>query len=271
MLGHAYYHATIRKITALVGTLFNDITIERVSEDGTDEQLIRVPVVYGPREKYLARLEQDPNLKKPSAIHLPIISFEMVGVRYDGERKRATTGRYVTGTTTGDPAKMNKFYNPVPYDLEYEVNVLANDFEDSAKIVEQVLPFFTPAWHATLKMIDEAPDYKTDVYVNLDSLDTRDTYEGDFLTRRAVIWTLRLSVKAFFYGPVTTSKVIKISKVDLRANTAADAPVNVLITTTPGMLANGSPTTDPTLSVDPLTIEQDDDWDYAIKIEEMDI
>lgn len=258
-------------MTALVGTLFNDITFLRTSEDGLEEQRIKVPVVYGPREKYLARIEQDHDLKRATAINLPIISFEMTGLRYDGERKLSTLGRYVTGTSTGDVSRMNKFYNPVPYNLTYEVNVYANDVEDALKIVEQIHPFFTPAWHATVKMLDEAPDYKTDIYVNLDATSVRDTYAGDFMTRRAVIWTLDLTVKTYFFGPVTTSKIIKISKVDLRANTAADAPVNVLITTTPGMLANGSPTTDPALSVDPLTIEQDDDWGYAIKIEELDI
>lgn len=254
-----------------MGTLFNDISFSRVNEDGSEAQKIRVPVVYGPREKYLARIEQDPNLKRESAIQLPLISFELVGTRYDAERKLSTTGRYVTGTTSGDSTKMNKFYNPVPYNLTYEVNVYANDVEDALRIVEPVFPFFTPAWHATVKMLDEAPDYKTDVYVNLDDNGVRDTYEGDFITRRAVVWTLTLTVKTFFYGPVTASKVIKIAKVDLRANTSADAPVNVLITTTPGMLANGSPTTDPSLSVDPHTIEADDDWGYCIKVEEVDV
>lgn len=270
MLGHDYYHAIIRKTTAVIGTLFNDITVVRRDASGVEEQRLKVPVVYGPREKYLARIEQDPDLYKKTAVNLPMISFEMTGIRYDESRKLSSIGKFRPSVTGSASTHAGSVFNPVPYDVGYEVSVYANELEDALKIVEQVLPFFTPAWHVSLKMLDSAPEVVTDVYVNLDQVSQEDLYDGSFERRRVVLWRLGLTVKTYFYGPVPTSKVIKIAIVDVYANTGAGTTSAVTVTTTPGMLANGSPTTDPLLSVDPLTIEETDDWDYCIKIEEHD-
>lgn len=259
MFGHNFYHGIIRKHTALVGTLFNDLVITR--GDG-GEQSVRVPIIYGPREKYLARLERDPSLDQKTAINLPMISFEMIGVRYASDRKLSTTIRVVENVATGGVASM---YMPIPYDLEYEVNVYAAGVEDGARIVEQILPFFTPSWRATMNLIEGMPNHKTDVYVNLDSVQPQDDYQGDFEKRRAVMWRLSLTVKTYFFGPVSTPKVIKIAKTNIYADTNVTA-VSIATDIRPGLTANGEPTSNSSLSIPIADINADDDWGYVIEI-----
>lgn len=260
MLGYDYYHGVIRKTSALVGTLFNDLVIVR---GDAGEQRVRVPIVYGPREKYLARLERDPSLDQKTAINLPMISFEMVGMRYAADRKLQRTIRVASKLDSGYAG----FYTPVPYDVEYEVNVYAASVEDGARIVEQIVPFFTPSWAATITPLDDAPEHKTDVYVVLDSVQPRDDYEGDFERRRAVTWRLGLTVKTYFYGPVSAPKIIKIAKTNVYADTNATS-VAIASDIRPGLTANGEPTSNSSLSVPLDQIEADDDWGYVITIED---
>lgn len=269
MFGHStFYHASIKKTIALVGTLFNDVRIERESSDGVAAQLVRVPLYHGPREKYLARLEGDPNLDQKQVVRLPAISFELVGLRYDADRKLSSLGRVHTRAASPSGVDYSaSFRNPVPYEAQFSVSVLANSEEDAAKVLEPILPFFTPAWHVTVKMLDDAPEVKTDVYVNMGAIQYQDVYEGRFEKRRAVVWQFDLTVKTYFYGPVSEAKVIKIASVPLYASTDATRRVET-ITVRPGLTANGEPTTVLADSVPVSQIEEFDPWDYVITVEE---
>ncbi len=264
MLGHKFYHATIRKMTALVGTLFNDITIDRLNEDGSIAQEIAVPLYYGPREKYLARVEGSPDLNQKTAVTLPAISFELRGVRYDSNRTLHTMGTIRFGLPDGKPTKT---YNPVPYDLDYEVTIYANNEDDALKIVEQIFPYFRPQWNVTVKMLDGAPELKTDVYVNIGPIDYQDLYEDGFERRRAVTWRIPLTVKTYFYGPVPEAKVIKIAITNMYASLTANTP-SVTTYIRPGMTANNEPTTDINETVTIDQIEKYDPWDYIVITEE---
>jgi len=266
MFGHDFYNASIRKATALVGTLFNDIMVSRKATDGSEAQLISVPIIYGPREKYLARLERDPSLDQKTAINLPMISFEMTGMYYDGNRKLPTLGK-VYSRAAANTEIYNAVYNPVPYNIEYEVNVYAGGIEDGARIVEQIVPFFTPTWCATVKLLDDMPEVVTDIHIQLDSITPDDQYEGDFEKRRAVMWRLRFVVKTYLFGPTSDSKIIKIAKTNLYANTTGTVP-DVTVTIYPGLTANGEPTSNASLAIDPLLVEEDDDWGYVVTYEE---
>ena len=269
MLGRSYfYHGITRKMTAIVGTLFNDLTIDRLNEDGTVAQTIAVPLYYGPREKYLARIEGMPDLLQKQAVRLPAISFELRGIRYDSNRTLNTLGSIRTGSTA--PSGKNysvRTYNPVPYDLEYEVSIYANNEEDGLRIIEQILPYFRPQWNLTVKMLDEAPELRTDLYVNIGSIQYEDLYEGDFERRRAVTWRIPLTVKTYFYGPIPEAKVIKVAITNTYASTAADTP-SVTTTIRPGLTADGQPTTDINLTIPVDQIEKYDPWDYIVITEE---
>lgn len=269
MFGNAYYHGAIRKATALVGTMFNDILVSRKSADGTEAQLISVPIVYGPREKYLARLERDPKLDQKTAINLPMISFEMTGMSYDGNRKLPTLNKIYTRTGAANGNSLVGTYNPVPYNIDYDVNVYANNVEDGARIIEQILPFFTPTWTATMKLLDEdMPNILTDVSVHLNGITPDDQYEGDFERRRAVMWRLQFTVKTYLYGPVSTSKIIKVAKTNLYSNTDISMSPDFTSIIKPGLTANGEPTSNSSLSIPYADINADDDWGFIITFED---
>jgi hypothetical protein len=151
MLGHTFYHGVIRKYVTIFGTLFNDITIIRPDTVHNTSHTIVVPISYGPREKVLARLEQDPALNKMPAIQLPRMTFELDSFTYDGARKLISTGR----STIGSGHDIKYQYNPVPYNFQFSLNIMTKNVDDAWRIVEQVVPFFTPEFTVHAKLIEE--------------------------------------------------------------------------------------------------------------------
>ena len=275
MFGHTFYFSTIRKYVTLFGTLFNDIHITRTDANNNTVALIKVPLAYAPKEKVLARVDADPNIHSQTAIILPRMSFEMLDMRYDTSRKLNTIGR----TVKKDPDSTSKLkyqYNPVPYNISFRLYVYVKNAEDGTKIIEQILPFFTPDWTTTVQLIPEM-GINMDIPVVLDNINIEDSYEGNFEKRRALIWTLDFTLKGYIYGPVKKSGVIKF------ANTNFYIPPNVedgylqdavgvtnvseRITIRPGLTANGTPTSNVSQSVSLSEIEVDDDFGYCVSID----
>jgi hypothetical protein len=222
MFGHVFYHDTIRKYVILFGTLFNDVYIRK--DNGTEvTQNIKVPISYGPKQKFIVRLTQDPNLTKPVAIQLPRMGFELVSIDYAAERKLPTINRMAVVDDT-QPNKLSYQYMPVPYDLNFNLYIMVKQAEDGTRILEQVLPFFTPDWTATLNL-DSTMEHKYDVPVILNNVTSEDTYEGNFDTRRALIWTLQFTMKGYIFGPTRSSKQIKTSLINLY-NIPSGSPLN---------------------------------------------
>lgn len=266
MLGNDFYFALFRKYVAVFGTLFNDIYIYRSAAGQTDQQM-KVPISYGPREKTLARLEADPNLNRPTAIVLPRMSFEITNIRYAPERKLQTTHFKTKKSADGT---VNTQYMPVPYDLDFTLSVMAKNAEDATKIVEQILPFFTPDFTPTVHLIPEM-SISLDVPVVLNNVMVDDQYEGNFEERRAIIWTLQFTMKAYIFGPikgplggVNGRPVIKIATVNER-----DMANNIYTTVQvrPGLTANGEPTANLSESIHYLDIDADDNFGYIVTIE----
>lgn len=265
MLGHDFYNQSLKRYVAVFGTLFNDILIHKRDQTGALVKTLKVPIQYGPAEKFLVRNKSDKNLSKPVAIELPRMSFEVTGMAYAGDRKLPSTNRY-TVPDPDNPSRYRTIWMPVPYDINIQLNIMVKSYDDGSAILEQILPFFTPDWTPSVQLIDSL-EIRHDIPFVLVGTSVSDNYEGDFETRRALIWTLDFVVKGYFFGPVTEKKVIKISNTPIYSDMNKDASA-IRITTTPGMTANGQPTTNPDDSVDPLTIEESDDWGYAIKIED---
>ena len=212
MLGQQFYHETTRKVVVAFGTLFNNIQLVRKDNAGVVTQSMNVPLAYGPRQKFLVRLREDPDLTKQVAITLPRIGFEINGLTYDPTRKLNRVQKFKK-TKSGESSKLDTQYMPVPYNLGFELYVLSKNSDDSLQIVEQILPFFQPDYTLT---INDMPDMsvKRDVPVVLNSISYEDDYEGNFETRRAIIYTLDFTAKFYLYGPVTSSGVIKTVTVD---------------------------------------------------------
>ena len=212
MLGQQFYHETTRKIVVAFGTLFNDIHLVRKDNSGVIQQSMKVPLAYGPRQKYLVRLADDPDLSKQTAVTLPRIGFEISGMSYDPSRKlqRVQKFKKVKGAKA---SQLDTQYMPVPYNIDFELYILSKQSDDALQIVEQILPYFQPDYTVT---INDNTDMgvKRDVPVILNSIAYEDDYQGDFASRRAIIYTLSFTAKFYLYGPVTSSKVIKTVQVD---------------------------------------------------------
>lgn len=274
MFGQIWNHGTIRKYVIYFGTLFNDVWLTRDDSAGDRVQTMKVPLNYGPKEKFLARLEGNPNLDRPIALQLPRMSFEIINFAYDPNRKFSTIGK-ISSVDPLDPSKARYQYNPIPYDIEFSLYIMVKNAEDGTRIVEQILPFFAPEWTATLNINPEL-GIKYDVPVVLNSISQEDTYEGDFITRRAIIWTLNFTMKAYIFGPTRTGNIIKQAEVNIKIPEAGvsvdDAPPTtpntIEITITPGLTANGEPTSNASLSIDKSEIKATDNYGFIVDFQE---
>ena len=212
MLGTQFYHETIRKVIVSFGSMFNNINLVRKDSSGNISQSMKVPLAYGPREKFLVRLREDADLAKTVAITLPRIGFEITNLAYDPGRKlnRVQKFKKVKGSKA---SQLDTQFMPVPYNIDIELYIMAKQSDDALQIVEQILPYFQPDYTFT---INDQPDMgiKRDVPIILNSIAYEDSYQGDFTTRRALIYTLAFTAKFYLYGPVTSSKVIKTVQVD---------------------------------------------------------
>lgn len=265
MLGNTFYFSLIRSYVIFFGSLFNDIYINRNNSNNEVIQTLKVPISYGPKEKMLTRVESDLTLQKPFAIILPRLSFELLTLKYDASRKWMTN-RKVSYKVPDKPI-IRVTQNPVPYNLSFGLYLAVKNNEDATKILEQILPYFTPEWTAKLNLIPEM-NIQHDIPVVLGDISTEDIYEGEFSQRKAIIWTLQFTLKGYLYGPITESGQIKQIFINYRI------PTNNAILTVgptvaqsyiqPGLTANGEPTTNVTFSIPPDEIQQDDNWGFIV-------
>ena len=228
MLGQYFYNESLRKCIIAFGSLFNDIYITRKNASGTDSQSMKVPLAYGPKQKFMVRLDADPNLDQKVAITLPRIGFEIAGFDYDPSRKlnRIIKRKKVSNTTDKALKQMNTQYSPVPYNLNFKLFVMTKNSDDGIQIVEQILPFFQPEYTVTIKEVPEMSVIR-DVPIVLNNIGYEDTYTGSFTERRAIIYTLNFTAKAYVYGPVTTAKPITKAEATVYADLQDKAPPRV--------------------------------------------
>jgi hypothetical protein len=210
MLGTHFYNEAVAKTIKGFGTLFNNITL--VTTNPQDKSVIikqKVPIAYGPKNKFTTRLEENPELRKV-AITLPRIYFEMTGIGYDSARKTSPTKKILATQTDGegDNIGISKQYVPVPYNMEFELGIIAKSQTDGLQILEQILPFFQPSFNITINFIPDMNEYR-DVHINLNGVDHEDEWDDDFLQRRLITWTLRFTAKSYIYGPYTKADVIR--------------------------------------------------------------
>jgi hypothetical protein len=240
MLGTYSYNEIFRKTIVAFGTLFNNIELRRSTE------VMKVPLAYGPKQKFLARLDQNPDpTNKRVQITIPRISFEINGITYDSSRKVSPTQKIKFAKDTDENKNV---YMPVPYNLSFELAIISKNQEDGLQILEQILPFFQPHYNLSVKLLPDVGETK-DVPVTLNSVDYEDEYEGDFSARRAIIYTLQFTVKTYLYGPITDSKTIKKVITDMYTDTnTSSAPREVRYTIQP----------------DPLSADADDDFGFGV-------
>lgn len=263
MLGSgAFYWGGFDKATTVFGTLFNDITIERQDDSGQTTQLVRVPITFGPREKYIEALRHPKAAQ--NAITLPHMSFDITGFEYAPTRKLISSQRIVfSEQVSQDKNAYTSMKNPVPYDIEFELTIYSKNESDCFKIVEQILPYFTPDFTPTIQILPDQTDLRADVPLTLTSHSKEDLYEGSFLERRAVLYRLGFVMQWYFFGPKSTAAIIKLANTNFHVD-SFNNPVVSRVTITPGLTEDGLPTTDPDETIPYQQISAEDDWDYVI-------
>ena len=222
-----FYNEILRRTIISFGTLFNTITIKN------EGSVIRVPLAYGPIQKFLARIEQSPDLNKPMAITLPRMSFEYTGMTYDPTRKLTQTQQIVV-KNPADGTDIKKQFVPVPYNMQFELGIMCKLNDDALQIVEQILPYFQPAYNITVELVSDIKE-KRDVPVVLESVTMQDDYEGDFTSRRVLLYTLRFTAKTYLFGPVQSASkdIIKKATVNYIAGGANATERDVTYSVTP--------------------------------------
>jgi hypothetical protein len=272
MFNQGFYFSTIRKYVTLFGTLFDDITIKRTDNAGKLNAFIKVPITYSPKEKMLARVGGDPALDRQTAVPtLPIMAFEMTDIRYDGNRKLSTVKKYAVAKPE-DPDVLKYQFVPVPYNIGFRLYVMVKNAEDGTKIIEQILPYFTPDWTTTVQLIPEM-EVTMEIPLVLNDISQDDVYEGDWKERRSLTWTLDFTMKGYIFGPVKTGKIIKFANsVFYTPQGANDGELSkyvgntdpvAFLQTQPGLTPAGTPTSNAALSIDPHLITATSDFGYV--------
>jgi len=227
-----FYNEILRRTIISFGTLFNGITVKQT------DSTIRVPLAYGPTQKFLARLEQAPDLNKSTAITLPRMSFEFTGLTYDPSRKVTTTQQYTVKDPT-DGKESKKTYMPVPYNMQFELAIMCKLNDDALQIVEQIIPYFQPAYNVTVTLVESIKE-KRDIPIVLENITMQDDYEGDFTSRRVLLYTLRFTAKTYLFGPVTsaTKDIIKRVKTTYISGDSKSVARDISYTVTPRATKN---------------------------------
>ncbi len=224
-----FYHEILRRTVVSFGSLFNEISIKHTDNSGNVKSVIKVPLAYGPTQKFLARLEQSPDLNKPVQITLPRMSFEFTGLTYDPTRKSTTTQTFIAKSAV-DGTETKKVYLPVPYNMQFELSIMSKLNDDALQIIEQILPFFQPAYSMTIELVDIINE-KRDIPVVLENITMQDDYEGNFTTRRVLIYTLRFTAKTYLFGPVSsaTKDVIKKATIGYITGDTTNSPTREIV------------------------------------------
>jgi len=251
-----FYNEILRRTVIAFGTLFNNISIKHTNSSDQVVSVVKVPLAYGPTQKFLARLNQSPDLNKPTSLTLPRMSFEFTGLTYDPSRKVTTTQTFLVKDST-DGSETKKSYMPVPYNMQFELSIMTKLNDDALQIVEQILPYFQPSYNLTVELVEEIKE-KRDIPIILENVTMQDDYEGDFSTRRVLLYTLRFTAKTYLFGPTSsaTKDIIKSAKVSYLTGTdLSNTTREVVFTSTPRAIKNYTGTVVTTLSKDTTTTD----------------
>jgi hypothetical protein len=235
MFGNYFYHKSIQKTVTAFGTLFNDIEIRHFDDDQNPISKLKVPLAYGPTQKFLARIDQQPAGDRKIAITLPRMSFEMTSIDYDSQRKASVIQTFRAPRV--DDGKAAKVYSPSPYNIGFELSIMSKLQDDALQIVEQILPFFQPSFNVSVRLLPEIDEVK-DIPIILNRVGFRDDYEGDFTKRRIIIYTLNFTAKTYLFGeiPSDSQGLIKKVQVDYATDALLNARREVRYNTTPKAL-----------------------------------
>ena len=253
-IGTHFQNESIRKYTAIFATLLNEVYLSRTDGTNPKVQYFKVPVSYGPREKFLAMTKQKPD-GKIQAIQLPRMSFQITGMTPDPTRKFSRNNKYHFGGVTINEG--------APWNIDFQLSIMTKSDLDAQKIVEQILWYFQPDWTVEARLFPELEDRTWKIPIVFNDVSMEDIYDGDFTVRRALTWQMNFTMKAWLFGPIHEKKLIKRINITTGMNFQGEgSPIsNIMIQ--PGLTANGQPTSDLSESIPYQEIEETDNWDFV--------
>lgn len=246
-----FYHGTVRKVVVGFATLFNNVYVTRRGESGEEIERIKVPIAYGPQQKFLRRLDRIGTAFEQQAVrleqYLPRMSFEISNLQYDSTRKLNSIQKTVA-FDPNDRSKIKRRYERVPYNMTMSLSVMTKGMEDCLQIVEQILPYFTPEYVFTIRAID-GMDNDVDIPIVFSSVslaDGDDGSQGDYATRKVNLATMQFVAKMYLYGPVKAEPIILDSNINIFDSKDLGKPTNSIMpfvtmsaTAADGMTAGG--------------------------------
>ena len=247
MFGNHFYHSTMRKAVAVFGTIFNNINVIRTKADGTVLNQIKVPLSYGPKQKFLARLDTSSGADASMAMKLPRMAFEIASLELDSTQKLPKRN-VITESHASDVTKKKTIKHQVAYNINVTLFVMAKNQDDGLQVVEQILPYFQPEYTVTISPVAGFA-YKQDVPIILTGVNISDDYEGDMITRRALIYQLDFTMKMKFFGPLGNQGVIRSVNIDLNGNVGGSDILEEM-----------------TFTINPSTADEDDNYTVTTTI-----
>lgn len=210
-IDHSYYNRSLKKLVVAFGSIFNEIYLSRYDSSNTLQEKIRVPLTYGPKEKFVRRITEASSISDGAklGITLPIIGFQITGMSFDPTRKLNKLKKVRTSTSTS----IKSMWSEVPYNIEFGVFVFARTIDDNFQIIEQIIPNFTPDFTATINFNEL--NTTVDVPFQLNTVVTTEDFEGTYATRRSVTSTLSFTAKTYIFGRIKEIPTGPIEEVDV--------------------------------------------------------
>ena len=253
MFGTHFYNEGMRRLTIAFGQIFNNIVVQTKDANGSVVKRFTVPLAYAPKEKFIVRLTQQGDLMdKQFATVLPRMGFEISGIEYDPSRKLNKLQKFrkpkTDGSTSDQTNKMDFNYSPVPYNITYKLFIFTATAENGLQIVEQIVPYFQPDYTVTINMVPDL-GIKRDVPIIIGDIQYEDSYDGNFETRRAVIYTMTFTAKTYLYGPATAGGIVRKVQSDLGTDSVSKAREERIV-----------------ITPDPTTAKPGDDFGFTTTI-----
>ena len=209
-----FYHATTKKMIVAFATVFDNILIDL--ENGRE---IKVPLRYVQGEKFLDKYAQYTDTQatvKP--LTLPAMGFEWTSTNFDTERHTNTMNKL----QDRQMAKTRTYsYNRTPVSWQFDLYIVTNRMSDGLKIVEQIIPFFTPHLNLRVRAIEELQE-PDNVQLTLTSFSHDINYDGSMDDARTITFQLSFTLHGYLYQDMKRHTSIKKSILNIENMTDSE-------------------------------------------------
>lgn len=222
-----YFHNLTQRYILAFGSILTDIEIQRQDESGSVLSQVKVPITFSNKEKWAQRALDDAEHTRQEAITLPRIAFQLTDISYDSNRKLARNETLQLMRTHSQKTD-NMVYTPVPYQLTFNVDIIAKTQSEMYQIIEQIIPAFVPDIVIKVKAMDNV---EFDMPISLGGIMVSDSYDGAFEQRRQITGNMNFTVKTYYFAPINKREIILDIKVPVYEMVDDDLAQSVLYDT----------------------------------------